>query len=212
MTGFDDPFFAEQALEAGAQDHLVKGDASDRTVARSIRYAITRKHAEEERKVIADRLAYSLSAECERLDGELSLARTMQFDLLPRRERLDKCRKDYGLSVESFFEPSSDIGGDLWGCGDGEGGRAVFYTFDFSGHGVGAALNVFRLHALFGELEGRIADPARRWTISTARFIGCCRDFRRKYIKLRETSPRRGGFIFGPGAQGCPRLGISAVI
>jgi len=110
MTGFDDPFFAEQALEAGAQDHLVKGDASDRTVARSIRYAITRKHAEEERKVIADRLAYSLSAECERLDGELSLARTMQFDLLPRRERLDKLRNptDGGQRFRSIAGSHTD--------------------------------------------------------------------------------------------------------
>lgn len=159
-TGLDDPLFAEQALEAGAQDYLVKGDVTERAVARSIRYAITRKHAEDERKVIADRLAHSLAAECGRLDEELSQARTMQFDLLPTKERLEQCRHINGLDVASFFEPSSDIGGDLWGCVHGVNGKTVFYTFDFSGHGVGAALNVFRLHALLGELDGRIADPA----------------------------------------------------
>ncbi len=34
------------------------------------------------------------------------------------------------------------------------------YTFDFSGHGVGAALNVFRLHALLSQLGDQIIDPA----------------------------------------------------
>jgi len=156
MTGLDDPLVAEGALEAGAQDYLVKSDEPERTVARSIRYAISRKHAELERQALADRLA----VEYERIAEELALARTMQFDLLPRVERLARIRARLGLAVDGFFEPSSNIGGDLWGCAEGEGGRAVFYTFDFSGHGVGAALNVFRLHTLISELEDRIADPA----------------------------------------------------
>jgi len=156
MTGLDDPVVAEGALEAGAQDYLVKSDEPERTVARSIRYAISRKHAELERQALADRLA----AEYERIAEELALARTMQFDLLPRIERLARLRARLGLAVDGFFEPSSNIGGDLWGYAEGEGGRAVFYTFDFSGHGVGAALNVFRLHTLISELDGRIDDPA----------------------------------------------------
>ena len=43
LTGHDDPDFAVTALEAGAQDYLVKSDTSKNTVVRSIRYAITRK-------------------------------------------------------------------------------------------------------------------------------------------------------------------------
>ena len=156
MTGLDDPAFAEGALEAGAQDYLVKSDEPERTVARSIRYAISRKHAELERQALADRLA----VEYERIADELALARTMQFDLLPPGERLGRLRSRFGLKVDGFFQPSSNIGGDLWGCAESEGGRAVFYTFDFSGHGVGAALNVFRLHTLISELDRHITDPA----------------------------------------------------
>ena len=160
MTGLDDPDFAEQALVAGAQDYLVKSETSERAVVRSIRYAITRKHADIERKGMAERLAHSLAIENERLEEECSLARTMQFDLLPRRTRLDGYLQTHGVAVDGFFEPSFDIGGDLWGCADGEGGRPVFYAFDFSGHGVGAALNVFRLHTLLSEVDGQIIDPA----------------------------------------------------
>ena len=156
MTGLDDPAVAEAALAAGAQDYLVKSDEPEYSVARSIRYAISRKHAELERQALADRLA----AEYERIAEELVLARTMQFDLLPQIEPLRHIWLGQGLAVDGLFEPSSKIGGDLWGYAEGEGGRAVFYTFDFSGHGVGAALNVFRLHTLISELEDRITDPA----------------------------------------------------
>ena len=160
MTGDSDPAVAELALEVGAQDYLVKGETSERTVARAIRYAISRKNADLERKAIADRLTASLAAENKRLDEENALARAMQFGLLPSAERLGHYRQSRGLAVESFFEPSSEIGGDLWGCVEADGPRTIFFMFDFSGHGVGAALNVFRLHALLSQMGRQIIDPA----------------------------------------------------
>jgi sigma-B regulation protein RsbU (phosphoserine phosphatase) len=160
MTGDSDPAIAELALEVGAQDYLVKGETGENTVTRAIRYAISRKHADLERKAIADRLTASLAAENKRLDEENALARAMQFDLLPTRDRLGQYRQSRGLAVDYFFEPSSEIGGDLWGCAEADGLRTVFFMFDFSGHGVGAALNVFRLHALLSQLGRQIIDPA----------------------------------------------------
>lgn len=160
MTGDSDPAIAELALEVGAQDYLVKGETNEQTVSRAIRYAISRKHADLERKAIADRLTASLAAENKRLDEENALARAMQFGLLPTRERLGHYRQARGLAVDSFFEPSSEIGGDLWGCAEADALRTIFFMFDFSGHGVGAALNVFRLHALLSQLGGQIIDPA----------------------------------------------------
>lgn len=156
MTGLDDPSFADHALEVGAQDYLVKSDDPERTVARAIRYAITRMNAQKERQFLLDRL----SAQQERLMQELAAARAMQFDLLPRPPELANALAGLGLSVEAYFEPSSGIGGDLWGCMEAGPGRMSFYAFDFSGHGIGAALNVFRLHALIRDhwVPGR--DPA----------------------------------------------------
>lgn len=147
MTGLDDPRFADQALESGAQDYLVKSDSPELTVVRAIRYAITRMAARIERDALAARVAEQQRV----LLKELAGARAMQFDLLPRVERWDARLKGLGLEVEAAFEPSSGIGGDLWGCLDCGGGRLAVYTFDFSGHGIGAALNVFRLHALISE-------------------------------------------------------------
>ncbi|HMA50499.1 MAG TPA: SpoIIE family protein phosphatase, partial [Magnetospirillaceae bacterium] len=160
MTGDDDPGVADLALEAGAQDYLVKGETSERVVTRAIRYAITRKLADLERQSISERLNANLAAENKRLDEESILARAMQFGLLPAQDKLAHYPQSRGLLVDSFFEPSSRIGGDLWGCAELDALRTIFYSFDFSGHGVGAALNVFRLHALMSELGGQIIDPA----------------------------------------------------
>jgi len=147
MTGMDDPRFASYALEAGAQDYLIKSDDPERTVGRAIRYAITRMAGQLERQALLERIA----EQQRHLVDEVNAARAMQFDLLPRPERLDERLGTLGIEVESFFEPSSGIGGDLWGCLDCGGSRMSFYCFDFTGHGIGAALNVFRLHALISD-------------------------------------------------------------
>jgi len=47
LTGHDDPDFAVMALEAGAQDYLVKGDFTGGSLQRALRYAIARKQMED---------------------------------------------------------------------------------------------------------------------------------------------------------------------
>ncbi|MET0711520.1 MAG: response regulator, partial [Jiangellaceae bacterium] len=47
LTGHADSELGMQAVAAGAQDYLVKGNAVDETLTRAIRYAVVRKHAED---------------------------------------------------------------------------------------------------------------------------------------------------------------------
>jgi len=49
LSGLDDEAMAIRAVREGAQDYLVKGRVDGKTLTRSIRYAVERKHAEEER-------------------------------------------------------------------------------------------------------------------------------------------------------------------
>lgn len=156
MTGLDDPRLASYAVEVGAQDYLVKSDEPGPMVARSIRYAITRMNAQIERQ----QLIRQLHEEKRTLTEELTAARVMQFDLLPREAELGDRLDMLGLSVESYFEPCSGIGGDLWGCMEVGDGQVSLFSFDFSGHGISAALNVFRLHALIREHKDMARDPA----------------------------------------------------
>ncbi|CAA7617767.1 Stage II sporulation E [Magnetospirillum sp. LM-5] len=160
MTGLSDPKLANYALEVGAQDFLVKGDVSSGMVARAIRYAIARMKTQQ----AFQSLVTMLEAERSRMQQEIDAARSMQFALLPRPDRLRPRLDHLGLMVETYFEPSSGIGGDLWSsldCGDNAIG---FLAFDFSGHGVQAALNAFRLHALIHDHSHLASDPAELLT------------------------------------------------
>jgi sigma-B regulation protein RsbU (phosphoserine phosphatase) len=160
LADFDDSTWADRALMAGAQDCIERQGITGERLLRAVQFAVVRKSAELERQGEIDRLTFGLVAENKRINDELSAARTMQFDLLPDRAHIEEFAEGHRLVMDSYFEPSLDIGGDLWGCATSWDGNPVFYSFDFSGHGVAAALNVFRLHALMRELDGKIADPA----------------------------------------------------
>ena len=95
-----------------------------------------------------------------RRQGELALARSMQERLLPAPSRLRETESDLGLSLSAHFEPSSELGGDFWDLRRDGRGRLIVWLVDFSGHGVGAALNTFRLHAILRQMDLNDFDPA----------------------------------------------------
>ncbi len=68
LTGLDDEQIAVRAVQAGAQDYLVKGRIDGDLVVRALRYAVERKRAEEK--------IYLMLNEKERLVKELSYANT----------------------------------------------------------------------------------------------------------------------------------------
>jgi len=82
---------------------------------------------------------------------EMQLAQAMQLELLPQPKSLDDLLRRSGLLVSAHFETSSSLGGDLWGLQVIDQYRTGLWVADFSGHGLVAALNVFRLHALIAQ-------------------------------------------------------------
>ncbi|HYD68124.1 PP2C family protein-serine/threonine phosphatase [Azospirillum sp.] len=94
-----------------------------------------------------------------RTEAELDLARAMQERLMPGAARLAGIEADAQLAISAHFAPSSELGGDFWDLRRDEQGRAVVYMVDFSGHGVGAALNTFRLHAIVQQMDFAGFDP-----------------------------------------------------
>jgi serine phosphatase RsbU (regulator of sigma subunit) len=70
LTGLDDEAAGTTAVEAGAQDYLVKGKVDGSVLSRSIRYAISRRQADEaERKLM---LAQAQTQEATRLERGLA--------------------------------------------------------------------------------------------------------------------------------------------
>lgn len=103
---------------------------------------------------IQDRLINThadLQAYRSRLDADLKAARRMQHDLLPKTEAVTAIESRYGVDLASHFETSSELGGDLFGMHPIDEQRFALWIVDFAGHGVAAALNTFRLHALLTE-------------------------------------------------------------
>ena len=95
-----------------------------------------------------------------RLQKELTDARRMQEALLPPAGYISQVERRYGLKIMSHFEPSSTLGGDYWGMSGLADGILGLCMVDFSGHGVHAAMNVFRLHALLSRSRPDTLDTA----------------------------------------------------
>jgi len=92
---------------------------------------------------------------------ELGSASRTQMALLPTPQVMAALGDSHGLSLQAHFQPSSATGGDLWGCHEIDQDRIAFYAFDFTGHGLAAALNTFRLHALIHEHRELWAEPSK---------------------------------------------------
>jgi phosphoserine phosphatase RsbU/P len=126
----------KQAFSAGATDFVTKPINATELLSR------VRIHLENQ-ALLRDLQGYR-----SRRQTELALARSMQERLLPPPSRLAQARTDLGLSLSAHFEPSSELGGDFWDLRRDDRNRLIVWLVDFSGHGVGAALNTFRLHAI----------------------------------------------------------------
>ncbi|MBK4718560.1 fused response regulator/phosphatase [Azospirillum sp. YIM DDC1] len=122
-------------------------------------------------------LLHDLQRFHERTESELSLARKMQERLMPSPERLAEVEAAAGVGITAHFAPSSELGGDFWDLrhdavapGQGQGqGRTMLYMVDFSGHGVGAALNTFRLHAICQQMDVPSLTPGEFLSIVNRR-------------------------------------------
>ncbi|CTQ52050.1 Phosphoserine phosphatase RsbP [Roseibium album] len=95
----------------------------------------------------------------ERVALELDLGKTMQVGMLPDQVLIDKVLETYPIDMASHYQPSIGLGGDLWGIKPLDSDRLFVYVLDFSGHGVGAAINTFRFQTFYKGIH-KIVGPA----------------------------------------------------
>lgn len=92
-----------------------------------------------------------------KLDIEQALE--VQKSLLPTAEEINELKNDKNLSLEYLFIPSRFLSGDMWGMIHNKNNNFVVWIADFTGKGIRAALNTFRLHTLIQESQDLVYDP-----------------------------------------------------
>ncbi len=99
LTGLDHERAGIEAVRAGAQDYLIKGEATGKTLVRAIRYAVERKTMQTERENLIKALEQALTT-VKTLSG-----------LLPICASCKKIRDDKGYwsQVEEYLDEHADV-------------------------------------------------------------------------------------------------------
>lgn len=147
QTALESPQERTEVFRAGATDLVTKPIHGPELIARA------RVHLEN-RLMIRDLENYRRT-----MSADLELARDMQEGLLPDTTCIAEAASRVGLGIWSHFQPSAELGGDMWSLHDLGDGRIGVAMVDFSGHGVSAALNTFRLHSLMRQAP-HFAEPS----------------------------------------------------
>ena len=87
----------------------------------------------------------------ERMERELENAKALQLGIMPTADELRDIEERYDCGFSAHYQSSSELGGDFWGFQEVDDGRICIYNADFTGHGVAAAMNTFRLHTIISK-------------------------------------------------------------
>jgi serine phosphatase RsbU (regulator of sigma subunit) len=173
LTGLDDEAAGEAAVEAGAQDYLVKGRTDAGLLVRAIRYAVGRRHAEDVQSQL--RLAEARADENARLERGLvphplimSPSVWIASSYLPGRQRAALGGDFYDV-VEDADGCLHAIIGDVSGRGPdeaalGAGLRIAWRALTLAGAGGGRVM-----HTLDAMIEAERQDPGTFATLCTLR-------------------------------------------
>ncbi len=96
----------------------------------------------------------------ERLNFELEEARKMLLSLISKDTIDSDISKKHNLSIASYYKTSEELGGDYYAIKEVDDGMVESYIWDFSGHGIRAAINTFRLHSLIQSITKTKRNPA----------------------------------------------------
>lgn len=147
QTALDEMEHKLNAFKAGASDYITK-PVDGRELEARVQVHLTNK------LLLEDLTRYNM-----RILSEMQAAKAMQNRLMPGEHQVRMCERVFDLDIASYFETSSTLGGDCWGmrpiCDD----KLAIYMYDFSGHGIGAAMNIFRMHTIMREFNHASGEP-----------------------------------------------------
>ena len=175
LTAFGSAKAAISAVHEGAYDFISKPIEDFEKLKITVQRAYDTKKLQEENAVLIDELqeknkelterlselqvAYDLMKEQSRaLNEDLITAQKIQFHLLPRHfPEVDKIR------FAAFYQPSRNVGGDIFDVVQVDHENIVAYVADASGHGVSSAMMAVFVKQLVRPFE---LDEKRQFIIS----------------------------------------------
>lgn len=149
QTGMSQPEQQIQAWKNGANDVVVKPIHHLELVARVNNLLKT--------KFLMNELEeyYSTAAD------DISLAFDLQLSLLPSNKNFENIERENQFIIKNMFRPSRFLSGDLWGIKEIDDKNFAVWLCDFSGKGIRASMNTFRLHTLITEFNDDLCEPQK---------------------------------------------------
>jgi len=184
LSGYDDEQIAIKAVQAGAQDYLVKGQVDDNSLIRSIRYAIERS-----RRHNAEEQLRSTSEEF-RMAGEI------QQRLYPvEAPRLE------GFDIAGALFPAKATAGDYFDYIPMQQGCMGIVLGDVSSHGMGPALLMSETRACLRTLAQVYFDVGEILTRANNVLAADTHDFHFVTLAMARIEPRTRTLVYASAGQ-----------
>jgi sigma-B regulation protein RsbU (phosphoserine phosphatase) len=142
VSGLEDVKIASAALQQGAQDYVVKGQAPPATLPRVAHFAVERS-----RRIVAER-------ERDRVLHDLEVAREIQQSLYP-----DEITELPGLDIAGAVWSADQACGDYYDFFRTRDGNFTIALGDVCGHGLPAALSMLQVRTALRLLARQGTDP-----------------------------------------------------
>jgi phosphoserine phosphatase RsbU/P len=194
LSGMNDETVAVKAVQAGAEDYLVKGQVNDRVLVRSIRYAIERSRRHRAEEVMRD------------TTEEFRAAQEIQQRLYPGQSPTLP-----GFDIAGSLFPAKATAGDYFDYIPMLDGCLGVVVGDVSSHGMGPALLMSETRACLRTLAQMHADPGEILTRANRLLAADTSDFHFVTLALARLDPRdrtmvyasagQRGYLLGPGIE-----------
>lgn len=186
LTGVQDERIGVKAVQAGAEDYLVKGQVDDQLLVRSLRYAIERNRR------------HRIERELQSASEEFRLAQQIQKRLFPNEPPQVE-----GFDIGAALYPATATAGDYFDYIPMRDGRLAVVIGDVTGHGMGPALLMAETRAVLRALVEVYNDLGDILTRANHVLVGDTDDSHFVTLTLAALDPRTLSLAYaGAGQRG----------
>jgi serine phosphatase RsbU (regulator of sigma subunit) len=184
LSGYNDQTIAIKAVQAGAQDYLVKGQVDDHLLVRSIRYAIERNRRHQAEEALRD------------TTEEFRAAQEIQQRLYPLQP---PCLP--GFDIAGALYPAKATAGDYFDYIPMLDQCLAIVLGDVSSHGMGPALLMSETRACLRTLTQSYSDVGEILTRANRLLAADTSDFHFVTLAMVRLDPRAQRLVYASAGQ-----------